>query len=50
MRVGTEVVTDPAFLVTRTIEDFITWADTSKIKRHVMKYKDELDDHDLLGV
>lgn len=48
IRVGPEVVTDPAFLVTRTYEDFITWADSSKIKRHVLKYNDKLDDYDLL--
>ncbi|ORZ36976.1 hypothetical protein BCR44DRAFT_1431223 [Catenaria anguillulae PL171] len=37
-----------AFLVTRTFEDFITWVDTSKIKRKIMKYNDKLDDFDLL--
>ena len=35
VRVGSETVTDPAFLVTRNMEDFITWADTSKIKKKV---------------
>mmetsp|Transcript_2153 Transcript_2153/g.2454 ORF Transcript_2153/g.2454 Transcript_2153/m.2454 type:complete len:184 (+) Transcript_2153:89-640(+) len=48
VRVGPEVVTDPAFLVTRSLEDYISWVDTSKIKRHVMKYNDKLDDYDLL--
>ncbi|KAI9189490.1 U3 small nucleolar ribonucleoprotein imp3 [Blastocladiella emersonii ATCC 22665] len=48
VRVGPNVVTDPAFLVTRTFEDFITWVDTSKIKRKIMKYNDKLDDFDLL--
>ena len=43
-----QVVTDPAFLVTRTMEDFVTWVDTSKLKRKVMKYNDKLDDFDLL--
>ncbi|MBA0744660.1 hypothetical protein Gogos_007274, partial [Gossypium gossypioides] len=33
IRVGPETVTDPAFLVTRNMEDFITWVDTSKIRR-----------------
>ena len=45
---GPEVVTDPAFHVTRNMEDFITWVDSSKIKRKVMKYNDALDDFDLL--
>ena len=49
VRVGTEVITDPAFLVTRSMEDFVTWVDSSKIKRTVMQYNDKLDDFDLLG-
>ncbi|CAI5736152.1 unnamed protein product [Peronospora destructor] len=49
VRVGPTVVTDPAFLVTRPMEDFVTWVDTSKIKRTIMKYNDKLDDYDLLG-
>lgn len=48
VRVGTEVVTDPAYLVTRNMEDYITWVDSSKIKRSVMKFRDEVDDYDLL--
>ena len=65
VRVGTEVVTDPAFLVTRyfyrllksgikaltydrNMEDFVTWVDSSKIKRNIMKYRDKMDDFDLL--
>lgn len=38
VRVGTEVVKDPAFLVSRTLEDFVTWVDSSKIRKHVMEY------------
>jgi hypothetical protein len=45
---GPEVVTDPAFHVTRNMEDFITWVDSSKIRRKVMKYNDAVDDYDLL--
>jgi len=48
IRVGPETVIDPAFLVTRNFEDFITWVDASKIKRHILKYNDKLDDFDLL--
>lgn len=48
VRVGPDTVTDPAFLVTRDMEDFVTWTDTSKIKRKVMKYNDQLDDYDLM--
>ncbi|TVU16450.1 hypothetical protein EJB05_40016 [Eragrostis curvula] len=48
VRVGPEVVTDPAFLVTRNMEDFITWVDSSKIKKQVMEYNDALDDYDAI--
>ena len=49
IRVGPNTISDPAFLVTRTFEDYVTWVDNSKIKRTVMKYNDKLDDFDLLG-
>ena len=42
-------VTDPAHLVSRSMEDFVTWVDTSKIKRKVLRYNDKLDDYDLLA-
>jgi len=42
VRVGPEVVTDPAYLVTRNFEDFVTWVDTSKIKRKILKYNDKV--------
>ena len=64
VRCGPEVVTDPAFMVSRlaiptyvqgasltknrTREDHVTWVDSSKIKRNIMKYRDKLDDFDLL--
>uniref|UniRef100_A0A0E0KWB9 U3 small nucleolar ribonucleoprotein protein IMP3 n=1 Tax=Oryza punctata TaxID=4537 RepID=A0A0E0KWB9_ORYPU len=49
VRVGPETVTDPAFLVTRNMEDFITWVDSSKIKRKVLEYNGELDDFDAMA-
>ncbi|KAL1991071.1 hypothetical protein VTN49DRAFT_5575 [Thermomyces lanuginosus] len=48
VRVGSEVVTDPAYLVTRSMEDYVTWVDSSKIKRSIMQYRDKVDDFDLL--
>lgn len=48
VRVGTDSITDPAYLVTRNMEDFVTWAVGSKIKRNIMKYRDKLDDFELL--
>lgn len=40
VRVGAEVVKDPAFLVTRALEDFVTWVDGSAIRKHVLEYND----------
>jgi U3 small nucleolar ribonucleoprotein protein IMP3 len=48
VRVGTEAVTDPAYLVTRGMEDFVTWVDGSRIRRNILKYREKLDDFDLL--
>jgi U3 small nucleolar ribonucleoprotein protein IMP3 len=48
IRVGTQCITDPAFLVTRQMQDYVGWVDGSKYKRAVMKYNDKLDDFDLL--
>lgn len=42
IRVGPQTITDPAYLVTRSMEDFVTWVDTSKVKRTVMTYNDEV--------
>ncbi|KAI8123653.1 hypothetical protein FF38_12470 [Lucilia cuprina] len=47
VRVGTEMVKDIAFLVSRNLEDFVTWVDGSKIKQHVMTYNDLRDDFEL---
>jgi U3 small nucleolar ribonucleoprotein protein IMP3 len=38
VRVGPEVVTDAALLVTRSMEDFVTWAEGSSIKAKVDAY------------
>lgn len=48
VRVGTETITDTALLVTRSMEDFVTWVDGSKIKGNILQYRDKLDDFDLL--
>ncbi|GFH49814.1 RT4, ribosomal protein 4, mitochondrial large ribosomal subunit [Chaetoceros tenuissimus] len=48
VRVGPNVVTDPAFLVTRNMEDFVTWVDSSKVRKTVQRYNDKLDDFELL--
>lgn len=38
VRIGPEMIKDPAYLVTRTLEDFVTWVDNSKIKKHILDY------------
>jgi len=48
IKVGPGVIKDPALIVTRAMEDFISWSDRSKIKRKVLTYNDKLDDYDLL--
>jgi U3 small nucleolar ribonucleoprotein protein IMP3 len=48
VRVGPTLVTDPAFLVSRTLEDFITWTNTSKIRKHIANYESTRDDYDLM--
>lgn len=48
VRLGVETVTDPALLVTRNMEDYVTWTAGSKIKRNIMKYRDQYDDFELL--
>jgi U3 small nucleolar ribonucleoprotein protein IMP3 len=49
VRVGTQVITDPAFLVTRSMEDHLTWTNASKIKRKIMEYNDKVDDYDMMN-
>ncbi|KAH3767416.1 U3 small nucleolar ribonucleoprotein IMP3 [Pelomyxa schiedti] len=49
VRIGPEVVTDPAMLVTKKMEDYITWTDQSRIKETILKFRNELDDFDLLS-
>ena len=49
MRIGTEVITDPAMLIGKNIEDHITWVDSSSIKKKIQNYKDQVDDYDLLN-
>lgn len=44
VRVGPNVVTDPAYLVTRSMEDYLTWVDTSKIKQNLLKFRNQIDD------
>jgi U3 small nucleolar ribonucleoprotein protein IMP3 len=49
VKVGPTTITDPAFMVTRSFEDYVTWANQSKIKKAVAKYNDKFDDYDLMN-
>lgn len=48
VRVGTDEVTDPAFLVTRSMEDWVTWTRGSKVAEKAKGWRGERDD--FLGV
>lgn len=49
IRVGNDVVKDPAMLITRQQEDLIQWANSSKYKEYIAEFNDERDDFELLN-
>ena len=49
IRVGPETIRDPSFHISRLTEDFITWADASKIKRKIAQFAGQVDDYDMLN-
>jgi U3 small nucleolar ribonucleoprotein protein IMP3 len=49
VRVGSTTISDPAYLVSRNIEDHITWSHGSKISTNILRYHNQLDDFDLLS-
>ena len=46
IRVGTEEIKNPAFIVTRNMEDHVTWVDGSKIQKKINEYQGKTDDYD----
>ncbi len=44
VRVGPDTISDPAYLVSREMEDYVTWVN-GKMKTHVDKYNNEYDDY-----
>uniref|UniRef100_A0A1I8FH17 S4 RNA-binding domain-containing protein n=1 Tax=Macrostomum lignano TaxID=282301 RepID=A0A1I8FH17_9PLAT len=46
VRFGPQVVTDPGFLVSRSMEDYVTWTNQSAIRRRVLEYNEAMDDYD----
>lgn len=49
VRVGPETIKEPAFHVTRQMEDYVTWVDASKIRRKIAEFSGQVDDFDLLN-
>ena len=47
VKVGIDTVTDPAFHVTRNMEDNITWVKQSAIGKAVQDYRQQRDDFTL---
>lgn len=38
VKVGTETVTEPSLLITRLMEDYVTWRDGSKVKETIKEF------------
>ncbi|KAH7830928.1 putative U3 small nucleolar ribonucleoprotein IMP3 [Monocercomonoides exilis] len=49
IRVGLDIIRDPSFLLTRQMEDYLTWADKSSIKQKIKAFNGDVDDFELLG-
>eukprot|EP01091_Cochliopodium_minus_P011008 TRINITY_DN3047_c0_g1_i1.p1 TRINITY_DN3047_c0_g1~~TRINITY_DN3047_c0_g1_i1.p1 ORF type:complete len:187 (-),score=29.92 TRINITY_DN3047_c0_g1_i1:71-631(-) len=50
VRIGPQVVTDPAFLVTKYHEDFISWSDDSTIRQTIDNYNLENNNYDMQDI
>ena len=49
VRVGLDVVRDPSFIVTRAMEDHVTWSDKSAVREKVLDFRNARDDYELNG-
>ncbi len=49
VRIGTEIVTEPAFLVTKQLEDHVSWVDNSSIKKKILEFNGKFDDYDIMN-
>lgn len=47
VRLGPELVSDPAILVTRKMEEYLTWRDTSKLRGHIADFHNVRDDFEM---
>ncbi|KAJ5151088.1 U3 small nucleolar ribonucleoprotein IMP3 [Penicillium canariense] len=48
VRIGTQVVQDPATLVTRNMEDYVQWVPNSSFRQAGLEYRGKRDDYDSL--
>jgi U3 small nucleolar ribonucleoprotein protein IMP3 len=48
VRFGSRVVNDPGLIISRGMEDFVTWTDTSKIRQKIGDFKEEHDDYNYI--
>lgn len=49
IRIGPNTITNPAFHVSREMEDYITWTQGSKIKSIMQRFNNEYDDFEFMG-
>lgn len=47
VRLGPQLISDPATIVTRRMEDFITWRDGSKLRQHIADFNNVRDDFEM---
>lgn len=45
VRVGMKTISDPSMLISRSMEEYITWTDSSKIRRKIEEFNDAQDDY-----
>lgn len=45
VRLGTRVVSDTSMLVSRAMEEYVSWSDASKIKQKIEEFNEEKDDY-----
>ncbi|ELA40717.1 uncharacterized protein VICG_02247, partial [Vittaforma corneae ATCC 50505] len=49
IRVGIKTVNDPSVLISRTMEDFVAWVDSSKVKKKIAEFNDRQDDYNFIS-
>lgn len=47
VRLGMKIITDTDTLVSRGMEDYLKWVDSSKIKNKIQEFNGEIDDYDV---